>query len=195
MLDVEAEVTRSVAERIRALRAERGLSLEALARQSGVSRSMISVIERGESSPTAAVLAKLGNALGVTMATLFEVPAARQLPSPLARRAEQPVWEDPASGYRRRNVTPASVGHSVHLVEVLFPPRARVSFDNGGPAARIEQQVWVLEGIIEISLGAERYRLHEGDCLAMQLDRMTTFYNPTRKLSRYAVVSGPRAAT
>ena len=69
-----------VADRIRALRAERGLTLGALAERSGVSRSMISVIERAESSPTASVLDRLAAALGVTIATLFaeaERPNAR----------------------------------------------------------------------------------------------------------------------
>jgi uncharacterized cupin superfamily protein len=48
--------------------------------------------------------------------------------------------------------------------------------------------VWVLEGAIDITLGAERHRLRQGDCLAMQLDRPTMFHNPTRKTARYAVV-------
>jgi uncharacterized cupin superfamily protein len=52
----------------------------------------------------------------------------------------------------------------------------------------VHQQVWVLEGTIDITLGEERYRLREGDCLAMQLDRPTMFHNPTRKTARYAVV-------
>ncbi|MFL6697727.1 MAG: helix-turn-helix domain-containing protein, partial [Vitreoscilla sp.] len=48
-----------IAQRVRDLRASSGLSLEALAAQSGISRSMISLIERGESSPTAVLLEKL----------------------------------------------------------------------------------------------------------------------------------------
>ncbi|HUL05742.1 MAG TPA: helix-turn-helix transcriptional regulator, partial [Candidatus Acidoferrum sp.] len=48
-----------IAGRVRALRADRGLSLDALAAKSAVSRSMISLVERGESSPTAVVLEKI----------------------------------------------------------------------------------------------------------------------------------------
>ncbi len=51
-----SDLNARIAERVRALRAERGLSLEALAGRSGVSRSMISLVERGETSPTAVVL-------------------------------------------------------------------------------------------------------------------------------------------
>ena len=53
---------------------------------------------------------------------------------------------------------------------------------------RIFQQIWMLEGTIEISVGDERHRLRDGDCLAMELDRPTMFHNPTRKPARYAVV-------
>ncbi|HET6879660.1 MAG TPA: cupin domain-containing protein [Pirellulales bacterium] len=53
---------------------------------------------------------------------------------------------------------------------------------------RVYQQIWVLEGTIDVTIGKERHRLREGDCLAMQLNGSTMFHNPTRKLTRYAVV-------
>ena len=61
-------------------------------------------------------------------------------------------------------------------------------FETGGRDMRVHQQVWVLEGAIDITPGVERHRLREGDCLAMQLGRPTMFHNPTRKPTRYAVV-------
>ena len=151
---------------------------------------MISLIERGESSPTAVVLEKLAAGLGVTLASLFDAPAAAaQAPGgPVARRDDQPQWRDPASGYLRRNVSPPGVPQPMQIVEVHFPPGGRVAFETGARDVRVHQQVWVLEGAIDITLGAERHRLREGDCLAMQLDRPTMFHNPTRKPARYAVV-------
>ncbi len=110
-----------IAHNVRESRAARALSLEELAAKSGVSRSMISLIERGESSPTAVVLEKLAAALDVTLASLFAPP---QPPGgPVARRDEQPVWRDPESGYVRRNVSPPGVPQPMQLVEVQFPPR------------------------------------------------------------------------
>jgi transcriptional regulator with XRE-family HTH domain len=167
--------------------ADRLVSLKGLASKSGVSRSMISLIERGESSPTAVVLEKLAGGLGVLLPALFE--ATDTPPGPLARRADQPQWKDPASGYVRRNVSPP--GASMQIVEVRFPPGARVAFENGGDG--VQQQLWVLQGTIDVTVGRERHRLRDGDCLAMQLDRPTMFHNPTRKTTRYAVVvSGGR---
>ncbi len=185
-----------IAARVGELRAAHGLSLDALAIKSGVSRSMISLIERGESSPTAVVLAKLATGLGVPLASIFDPPLSRPVTSgPLARCDEQPAWRDPASGYVRRNVSPAGVSQLMQIVEVQFPPAARVAFENGARDRRVDQQVWVLDGVIDVTIGKERHRLRKGDCLAMTLDRPTMFHNPTRKPTRYAVVTAAEPAS
>jgi transcriptional regulator with XRE-family HTH domain len=189
MLETASDLNRRIGDRVRELRDARGLSLDALAGQCGVSRSMISLVERGESSPTAAVLERLATGLGVTLASLFDAPAAARPPGgPVSRRGDQPQWRDPASGYLRRNVSPTGVPQPFQIVEVHFPPGGRVAFENDARDARMLQQVWVLEGSIDITVGEERHRLREGDCLAMDLDRPTMFHNPTRKTTRYAVV-------
>jgi transcriptional regulator with XRE-family HTH domain len=182
------DVDTRIAARVRDLRATRGFSLDALANKSGVSRSMISLIERGESSPTAAILEKLASGLGVVLASLFEASPPSVASGPIARRADQPEWRDPESGYVRRNVSPPGVPQPLQIVEVHFPPGGRVAFENAGRDLRVYQQVWLLEGALDVSVGNERHRLREGDCVAMQLDRPTMFHNPTRKPARYAVV-------
>jgi transcriptional regulator with XRE-family HTH domain len=192
-----ADLNQRIAERVRELRTVRGLSLDALAGKSAVSRSMISLVERGECSPTAVVLEKLAAGLGVTLPALFDAPAAaaQAARGPVARRADQPQWQDPASGYLRRNVSPPGVAQPMQIVEVRFPPRGRVAFETGGRDVRVFQQVWVLAGAIDVTLGAERHRLRAGDCLAMQLDRPTMFHNPTRKPARYVVVTASDSAS
>ncbi len=189
MKDDAPDLNQRIAAHVRDLRAARGLSLDGLARASGVSRSMISLVERGETSPTAVVLEKLARGLGVTLASLFDEP--RSPASPLARRGDQPEWRDPASGYVRRNVSPSGVAQPMRIVEVVFPPGRRVAFENGEHDIRVYQQVWVLDGTMEVTVGEDRYRLTAGDCLAMELDRPTEFHNPTRAPARYAVVIAP----
>ncbi len=195
MEEAASDLNDRIAERVRELRAARGLTLDALAAKSGVSRSMISLVERGESSPTAAVLEKLAAGLGVTLPSLFEPPAAaaQAAGGPVSRRADQPEWRDPASGYIRRNVSPPGVTQPMQIVEVHFPAGARVAFENLGREARVHQQVWVLEGTMDVTLGEERHRLREGDCLAMLLDHPTMFHNSARKPARYAVVIASEA--
>jgi len=182
-----------VADRIRALRAERGLTLGALAERSGVSRSMISVIERAESSPTASVLDRLAAALGVTIATLF-AEAERPDAAPVARAADQPVWSDPETGYVRRNLSPAGFPSAIELVEVTLPPGARVAYDTGSRLAVIDQQIWVIEGAITVTVGDIPHDLATGDCLAMRLDRPITFHNRTGAPARYLVVLTTRTS-
>lgn len=176
-----------IARRVRELRDGAALSLDALAARSGVSRSNISLIERGESSPTAAVLDKLASALGVALAALFEDKGAPEdQPSPLARVAEQPVWTDPASGYMRRSLSPTAPS-PLQLVDVVFPAGQRVAYDSVPHNADIHQQVWMIEGAMEISVGERQWRLEAGDTLAMRLDRHIVYHNPTRKQARYLV--------
>jgi len=177
-----------LAQRVRELRAQRGLTLHALAERTGVSRSMISLVERGESSPTAAVLDKLAGGLGVTLASLF-APPERQDASPVARRAEQTTWRDPESGYVRRNLSPPGHPSPIELVEVELPPGTRVAYDTPamGRAVPIAQQIWILAGRLQLRVGDALHVLDTGDCLAMRLDASVTFHNPTDEPVRYVV--------
>jgi transcriptional regulator with XRE-family HTH domain len=181
------DITLLIARRVRELRDAQSLSLDALAARSGVGRSTISLIERGESSPTAAVLDKLASALGVALASLFEDKSpAEQAPSPVARVAEQPVWTDPGSGYRRRSLSPAAPS-PLQLVDVVFPAGQRVAYDSTPHNADIHQQIWIIEGTMDISIGDQQWRLDAGDTLAMRLDRHIVYHNSTRKQARYLV--------
>jgi len=183
------DINSRIARRVRELRDMAGLSLDALAERSGVSRSNISLIERGQSSPTAVVLDKLSAALGVTVASLFDPSlgsAPSSEPSPLARVAEQPVWVDPASGYVRRNVSPPARS-PIQLVDVIFPPGQRIAFEQSAREAEVHQQVWMIDGTMSLSVGDAHWRLAAGDCLAMRLDRPIVFHNPGRSPARYLV--------
>jgi transcriptional regulator with XRE-family HTH domain len=186
MTKEDTSLNERIAQRVRELRASHGLSLDGLSSRCGVSRSMLSLIERAQTSPTAVVLDKLAAGLGVPLAALFESAPGQD--RPLARRAEQPVWRDPHSGYVRRSVSPDGVTSPTRIVEVEFPPQARVSYETGARAAQVLQQVWMLEGRMEIAHGAELYALEAGDCLAFALDQPNVFHNPGDAPARYAVV-------
>lgn len=176
-----------LSKRVRELRKARQLTLGQLADASGVSRSMISLIERQETSPTAAVLNKLADALGVTMPALFSDSATTGEKSPLSRSSDQPIWKDPASGYIRRHISPGGYDSPIELVEVTFPPGETVTFENAARSIVIHQQVWVLEGEMKISVGEASWHLNAGDCLAMELGHYIAFHNPTHKPSRYVL--------
>ena len=174
-----------LASRLRALRQAQGLTLEQLATRSGVSRSMISLIERQETSPTAAVLHKLAQALGQSLSELFldAERAADELP--LSRLDQQPLWQDPASGYQRRQLSPPAVAAPFSLAEVVFPPGQTVAFDPVPVAPPGHQQLWLLAGQMQVTVADKVWRLQAGDCLAMPTGVGIAFHNPGRQPARY----------
>ena len=180
------EIELRIASRLKDLRTRQELTLDELSRRSGVSRSMISLIERAESSPTASVLDRLSASLGVTLASLF-APQQRGDAAPVARRKDQPEWRDPETGYVRRNLSPPGFPSPIELVEVVLPSGTRVAYDSGFREPHVDQQVFVLEGVVEVTVGDELHRLGAGDCLAMRLDRPVAFRNRGRKPSRHLV--------
>lgn len=187
-----SSASQGLAYRIRDLRQRQGLSLEALADRSGVSRSMISLIERGETSPTAVVLEKLAVGLEVPFASLFDSPApeADMVKVVIQRRADQPDWHDPASGYLRRNLSPPGTDQPLQLVEVVFPPGQRVIFESSGREAYVYQQVWMLEGEMEIGGADHLHRLRAGDCLARHQQESNVYHNPGTQPARYLIALG-----
>ena len=175
-----------IARRVHSLRAGLGMTLDALSRCSNVSRSMLSLVERGESSPTATVLEKIASGLGVSLATLFEDASAASYP--LSRGRERSTWRDPQSGYLRRNISPANFPSPIQIVEVMLPAGARVAYESGARAMSIHQQIWMRQGRIEVTVGTVTWRLEKDDCLAMHLDGPVTYRNRTRSQARYIVV-------
>lgn len=180
------DVNQRIAARVRELRSARGLSLEALASRSAVSRSMISRVERAEASPTAVLLEKIATGLGCTLGQLFDDGEAA--PSPVSRSGDRVHWQDPESGYRRRNISPANFPSPIRIVEVHFPAGAHVSFETSRRDADVAQQIWVLSGTLEVTVAGTTHKLEPDDCLAMKLDAPVSFRNRTRKETRYVVV-------
>jgi transcriptional regulator with XRE-family HTH domain len=188
------EIDTLIARRLREHRTAHGWSLDDLAQRSGISRAMISRIEREDSSPTAGLLARLCDALGITLSQLMtETDAPR---ATVSRRDEQMQWRDPASGYVRRMVSPPGGEDETEIVAVDLPPGARVAFPPHTPG-RYEQQVLVLQGSVRLTLGRQQEDLGPGDCARMAIDEDHGFENPGDRTAHYLVVirrkpGGPR---
>ncbi len=104
----QQKLDRAIGRRLKTLRTQAGMTLNELATRSGVSRAMIGRVERAQSSATAALLNKLCAALDVTLSDV--VALAEKPPERLMRLADQPLWRDPDSGYRRRACLAAGCG-------------------------------------------------------------------------------------
>ena len=177
-----------IAHRIRELRLARGYTLEMLATRCQVSRSAISLIERGETSPTAVVLEKLANGLEVPLTQIFINETSSSSPQPVIHRNEQAEWRDPETSYIRRTVSPPNLKLPFQIVEIEFPPHSRVTYEISESSKVVQQQLWVFEGQIDIQLGENSYALGQGDCLAMQLDQPVIYSNNSAQVARYILV-------
>ena len=144
---------------LRAARRARGLSLEAVAQLSGVSRSMVSQIERGESSPTVATLWNLTQALQVDFAGLVEPRAAPAIG--VVRAGEAPVIAARGTGVRIRILSvPEAVGrHEVY--ELAFEAGGALLSDPHAPGCR--EHLTVTEGALLVAVGGAEERLGAGD--------------------------------
>ncbi|MDE1159985.1 MAG: XRE family transcriptional regulator [Neorhizobium sp.] len=182
----DTEIELAIGERLKTLRAAGALTLDELATRSGVSRAMISRIERAEASPTAALLARLCEGLGLTLSAFFapDEPST----SPVSRRSGQRLWRDPVTGYLRRSVSPPGMQSPVDIVEVEFPPGARVSFPPREQSRALTQHIWVFEGELHMVLPEVTHRLQPGDCLFMDIGDAFDFHNPSDRPARYAVI-------
>ena len=145
---------------------------------------MVSKVERGEASPTAALLGRLSGAFGLTVSALLaraELPGGR-----LLRAAEQPVWRDPATGYVRRHLSPAS-DLPLDLVRVELPEGAEVAYP-ASAYAFIRQLVWLIEGRLTFVEGDATHEMQAGDCLELGPPADCAFRAPGPGPAVYLVV-------
>jgi transcriptional regulator with XRE-family HTH domain len=176
-----------LAQRLKAEREARGWSLAELAERSGVSKAMISRIERDEVSPTAALLGRLSGAFGLSLSQLLA--RAEQGEGMLARADAQPVWQDPETGFLRRSLTPSSgPATPLDLVWGELPGGASVAYPASAFAFIQDQQIVVLEGTLHFTQGETLHELHPGDCLRLGPPAACRFFNPGGVPCRYIVV-------
>jgi transcriptional regulator with XRE-family HTH domain len=178
------DIDRRIARQLGHLRAEQGWSLDGLADRSGISRATLSRLERGELSPSAAMLGRLCTVYGWTLSRLMAEAEGR--PPTLVPAASQTEWTDPESGYTRRMVSPPAPGWRGELVEVRLPAGATVTFDTS-PVPGLEHHLWMLQGSLSLTVEGATHTLGPGDCLRYALSGPSTFLALGRRGVHYLV--------
>ena len=162
----------ALASRIRAARSRRGLSLGELASTAGVSKSLVSQIERGIAAPSIDTVRRLASALELPVFSLFMEEPDNGM---IVRRGERRVVRYPGSGATREILSPTLSGRMV-LVWVTFPPGE----DGREPVRHVgEESVVVIRGTLEVLLGEERVLLEIGDSMTFDPEVPHFFRNPT----------------
>jgi len=180
--------------RVHKLRVERRMSLEQLKERSGVSRSMISAIERGSKAATVLVLDRLATGLETSLARLLASERPAQVVF-LPRQA-QPLARD-ASGWERRILSPVLPGVEFEFMRTTLGPNvdAGVFLPH---AAGSREYVAVEKGTLLLTLDGHSYTLHAGDSIYYDGDCLHAFANPTRTPCVYYLamdVTGDAAGT
>jgi Helix-turn-helix len=154
---------------------------------------MISKIERGESSPTAAVLGKLSAALELSVSELLS-PGTPGGPGPdstgpgrgaVRRAADSPLWRDPDTGYLRRQLSTPRFPAAV--TEVTLPAGASVPYP-AGAYAFIAQLIWLLDGELTLTDGPAEHVLRPGDTFELGVPGPRVFRNQAAEECRYLVI-------
>ncbi|MBX9933107.1 MAG: XRE family transcriptional regulator [Methylobacterium sp.] len=163
-----------LADEVRLHRKQRDLSLEALSSLSGVSRSMISKIERGEAVPSTAVLSRLAEALGVTFSRLMAPETEREVL--LIPAARQPVLRDETSGFLRRCLSPVLPGRGIDWVLNTLPPNASTG-EFVAHRRGVSEYIFVLKGRLQAVIGDRILVANEGDSLYFEANAGHAFTN------------------
>lgn len=161
------DITTRLAGALRAARRARGLSLDAVAKLSGVSRSMVSQIERGESSPTVATLWNLTRALQVDFAGLLEPRSAPAID--LIRAADAPAISGRGEGVHIRILSPPETVGSHEVYDLVFAATGRLVSEPHGPGCR--EHLTVIEGTLRVTSGDCAETLGPGDTARYPADR------------------------
>jgi transcriptional regulator with XRE-family HTH domain len=176
MSTIADKVAARVGAAVKARREGLGLTLRALAAQSGVSASMISDIERGAKSPTITTLAVLADALGVPVALLVEPAAPASGRIRVVRGAERPTVIDPVNGACRESFGPAVAGSRIEFLRYTVQPHTIAGPFAAHPRGTIEH-VHLASGALRIVLGDEEVRLAAGDSCSCHADATHLFDN------------------
>lgn len=179
-------------EEIKARRVRHGLTLDGLAERTGVSRAMLSEIERGTKNPTIRVVCQIADGLGATVSELIGegVPQESLAPS-IVRAGERQTLVDPQSGVTRQLLAPAYLRHGVEVLWYNLPPGAATgSFPAHRPG--VVEQITVVRGTLRCRLGGDEALLDAGDAIFFPADLPHSFANPGDEVCEYLLIIDSR---
>ncbi|USG63081.1 XRE family transcriptional regulator [Sneathiella marina] len=175
----------AVGQNINRLRKEKQLTLDQLAAVCGVSKSMLSQIERNETNPTLAIVWRLAEALGESIDDLIK-GSEDQHSLTVINNSSVPVLNDANEQYSLRVLGPASLVNDMEWYEITLKPGGQLT--SGAHTARTTEHLTVLGGELEITAGGEKDRVLEGETARYAADQPHAIRNPTDQTARALLV-------
>lgn len=182
-MDSNGDRTIVLADHLRLLRTARGMSLQELATESGVSRATLSRIENAEVSPTAETLGRLAAAYALPLSQLL-APLEADFP-PLVRQSDQSMWADPDTGFIRRVLSPPSGQLKLEMIECQIAPNQRISYERPALPGH-EHHLVLVAGALKLTVDSVRHELQPGDCLRYRL-RGASIFETGEQPARYII--------
>jgi transcriptional regulator with XRE-family HTH domain len=178
---------RAFGDQVRLLREQADLTLDQFAKLSGVSRAMLSKVERGEKSPTIGVAKRIAHALGTSFSTLMgDAPGPRRAVA-LVRKDQRQVFRDPKTGFERFLLSPVMPGMPVEVVLHHLP--AKTSTESLPPfRSGVAKHVLVFRGRVVVGIENVETVLEEGDSLYFEADVEHWFENRTARPAEYYLI-------
>jgi len=177
------DVTGTVARNLRAIREERKLSLDAMARLTGVSKSMLGQIERGDVNPTITVLWKIANGLKLSFSALLEKPAEAMH---VIKADAIPPMVEAGGAFVNYPCFPFDERTRFESYRIEIAPGG--AFEAAPHLAGTEEYITVFSGSLRMTVGGEACRLSAGDSLRFKADAPHRYENPGDALAQVAMV-------
>jgi XRE family transcriptional regulator, regulator of sulfur utilization len=168
------------------LRLKRGLTLDDLSRAAGVSKSMLSQIEREKANPTIAVAWRLANALGIGIEELLSSEPQEAEAIHVLEPHETPTLPGNHAGYVLRILGPMDLAGKYEWYELTLSPGGELASQGHDPGTA--EHVTVLHGTIEAEVDGERHRIRHGATARYAADLPHVLRNPGKSEARAVMV-------
>ena len=176
-------LTQLISENLKRLRAEKGLSLDAVAKLSGVSKSMLGQIERGEVNPSVSTMWRIANGLKVSFTVLMTRPQNETQVVPKADM--EPLLED-AGKVRNYTVFPFDAERGLEIYFVEWDAGAYLRAD-AHPAGTLEY-ITLHNGRLAVRVGDDEYMLASGDSIRFKADQPHAYHNAGTETATMSMV-------
>lgn len=182
-------INQSLGKRVKQLRADNKLTLDELAARSGVSRAMLSKVERGEKSPTLPVVVRIAKGLAIPLSQLIgEIPKPASVT--VIRSHERLSFRDPESGFERWVLSPDHINNGIELILHRIPP-GQSSGDLPPYSGPVTKYITVSEGELTVYVQDRPYTLQTGDTMHFEVNSSYRLVNHdwTRPCVYYMVIA------